>query len=131
VQPTLYSTVVSREGRIATEEEGDEPNQCNAANEFVFCHLLLRQCLAPTRHLSTLYRGRGLAYPWGGFVGAKKKTRVGLLVFGFFMNQSNLAELVTGRGVTVITFMSLNNKIFTIILYNEFRLRRHNFQSNA
>ncbi len=43
-------------------------------------------------------------------MGAKKKASVGLLVFSSFMNQTNLAELVTGYGVTVITFMSLNNK---------------------
>ncbi len=43
-------------------------------------------------------------------MGAKRKSSVGLLVFGSLMNQSNLAELVTSYGVTVITFISLNNK---------------------
>ncbi len=47
-------------------------------------------------------------------MGAKKMTIVGLLVFGSFMNQSNFAELVTGCGVTVITFMSLNNKLLQL-----------------
>ncbi len=47
-------------------------------------------------------------------MGAKKKTSVGLLVFGSFMHQTNLAELVTGCGVTVITFMSLNNKFLQL-----------------
>ncbi len=47
-------------------------------------------------------------------MGAKKKTSVGLLVFGSFMHQTNLAELVTDCGVTVITFMSLNNKFLQL-----------------
>jgi hypothetical protein len=49
-----------------------------------------RQCLAPTCHLSTLltlYCRCGLAYlyDWRGFVGAKKKTSMGLSVFNSSM----------------------------------------------
>jgi hypothetical protein len=60
---------------------------------FVFCRLCTffpqppRPCVAPTCHLSTkyirLYRRTGLAHPYygRGFVGPKKKTIVGHLVF--------------------------------------------------
>jgi hypothetical protein len=77
--------------------------ETNGANVFCFLSSLPlrlqppRQCLAPNCRLFltsiTLYRGCGLAYPhdWRGFVGAKNKTSVGLLVFNSSIGKFTLS----------------------------------------
>jgi hypothetical protein len=92
-----------------------------------------RQCLAPACHLSTLnsqYRQCRLAYPYDvrGFVGAKKKTSVDLLLFNPLCLFGESYELWCGSGTFCLIGSGKIRKIGTGSGINHSRSRSGTIQ---